>query len=85
MSKMYTIKEAIEELEAIRMEADRIPHSGNSVPLAEQNRALSMLVAEIASVMGWLTRHLDHLESEILIPEIDESEEESYERNDRKH
>jgi hypothetical protein len=69
MSKVYTIKEAIGELEAIRMEANGIPHSGNSVPFAEKNRALSMLVAELASVMGWLTRHLDHLESEILIPE----------------
>lgn len=69
MAKVYTIKEAIEELEAVRMEADRIPHSGSSVTLSDQNRALSMLVAEIASVMGWLARHIDHLESEILIPE----------------
>lgn len=72
MAKVYTIKEAIEELEAVRMEADRIPHSGNSIPLAEQNRSLSMLVAELASVMGWIARHLDYLESEILIPEIED-------------
>lgn len=66
MAKVYTIKEAIGELDAIRMEADRIPHSGNSVTLADQNRALSMLVAELASVMGWFARHIDRLESELV-------------------
>lgn len=66
MAKVYTIKEAIEELEAVRMEADRIPHSGSSVTLADQNRALSMLVAELASVMGWFARHIDRLEEELV-------------------
>jgi hypothetical protein len=66
MTKVYTIREAIGELDAIRMEADRISHSENSVTLADQNRSLSMLVAELASVMGWLARHLDHLEAELV-------------------
>jgi hypothetical protein len=64
MTKVYTIREAIEELDAIRMDSSRI--------VSQQGKELAALVSELASITGWLARHLDHLESEILIPEIED-------------
>lgn len=73
MTRVYTIKEAISELDAIRMEANTVPSiSGGGATLSDQNRELSHLVSELASVMGWLARHLDHLEAEILVPDTDD-------------
>jgi hypothetical protein len=66
MARVYTIREAIGELDAIRMEASRVPSiSGGGATLSDQNRELSHLVSELASVMGWFARHLDNLESEL--------------------
>lgn len=59
--KIYTIKEAIGELDAIRMESMAIPSSGGT--LADQNRELSARVSELASVMGWIARYIDRLEA----------------------
>jgi hypothetical protein len=73
MTRVYTIREAIGELDCIRMEASRVPSiSAGGATLADQNRELSRLVSELASVMGWFARHIDKLEGEILIPEIEE-------------
>jgi hypothetical protein len=69
--KIYTIQEAIEELDAIRKDAMRLPV--NEGDLAYKNLALSSLVSELASIMGWLARHLDHLESELVIDEAFET------------
>jgi hypothetical protein len=68
MTKVYTIREAIEELDAIRMDSSRIV----SQIASQQGKELAALVSELASITGWLARHLDHLESEILIPEIED-------------
>lgn len=65
--KVYTIIEAIGELDAIRMEAMTIPSSGAT--LADQNRELSARVSELASVMGWLARHIDQLEAGLYLDE----------------
>lgn len=66
MARVYTIREAIGELDAIRMEASRVPSiSGGGATLSDQNRELSNLVAELASVMGWFARHIDQLEAEL--------------------
>ena len=74
MTRVYTIREAIGELDAIRMEASRVPSiSGGGATLSDQNRELSHLVSELASVMGWLARHLDHMESELVIDEAFET------------
>jgi len=71
--KVYTIKEAIGELDAIRMESMTIPSSGGT--LADQNRELSARVAELASVMGWLSRHIDRLEAGLYLDEPPELQE----------
>ena len=80
MAKPYTIREAIGELDTIRMEvstlANRIPSiSGNpGVTLTD----LSRLVSELSSVMLWFVRHVDRLEEglyegpELLPPELQE-------------
>lgn len=57
MAKVYTIKEAIGELEAVRMDAGTIAK--------HQNKELAALVSELASVTSWLARHVDLLESEL--------------------
>jgi len=62
MTKVYTIKEAIKELDAIRMYASMI---GKKL-LKREDEKLAGLVSELASVMGWLTRHVDEFESEII-------------------
>lgn len=60
--KIYTIREAIGELDAIRMESMTIG-SMTTGTLADQNKELSARVAELASVTGWLARHIDRLEA----------------------
>jgi hypothetical protein len=60
--KTYTIKEAIQELDAIRMYAGMI---GKKL-LKREDEKLAGLVSELASVMVWLTRHVDEFESEIV-------------------
>lgn len=62
--KVYTIQEAIGELDAIRMESMTIPSSGAT--LADQNRELSARVSKLASVMVWLARHIDRLEADLV-------------------
>jgi hypothetical protein len=57
MTKVYTIREAIGELDAIRMDAITIAK--------KRDRELAVLVSELASVMGWLARHVDEFESEL--------------------
>jgi hypothetical protein len=77
MTRVYTIKEAIGELDSIRMEASLVcAISDGGATLANQNKELSHLISELASVMGWFARHIDNLESEILIPEIEDEVEE---------
>lgn len=80
MAKPYTIRDAIGELDTIRMEvstlANRIPSiSGNpGVTLTDLYR----LVSELSSVMLWFVRHVDRLEEglyegpELLPPELQE-------------
>jgi hypothetical protein len=76
MTRVYTIREAIGELDAIRMEASRVPSiSGGGATLSDQNRELSHLVSELASVMGWFARHIDQLEAEIYLEEPPELQE----------
>jgi hypothetical protein len=58
----YTIKEAIEKLDAIRMYANIIAKK----LVKRQDEKLAALVSELASVMVWLTRHVDEFESEII-------------------
>jgi hypothetical protein len=58
MTKVYTIREAIGELDAIRMEAITIAK--------KRDKELAALVSELASVMGWLARHVDDFESETI-------------------
>jgi hypothetical protein len=58
----YTIKEAIEKLDAIRMYANIIAKK----LVKRQDEKLAALVSELASVMLWLTRHVDEFESEII-------------------
>ncbi|MGA9232028.1 MAG: hypothetical protein WBV68_08230 [Exiguobacterium oxidotolerans] len=60
--KTYTIKEAIEELDAIRMYANIIAKK----LVKRQDEKLASLVSELASVMVWLTRHVEEFESEII-------------------
>jgi len=60
--KTYTVKEAIEELNGIRMYANII---GKKLVKREDEK-LAALVSELASVMLWLTRHVDEFESEII-------------------
>jgi hypothetical protein len=57
MTKVYTIKEAIGELDTIRMDASTIAK--------KQSKELGALVSELASVMGWFARHIDRLEAEL--------------------
>jgi hypothetical protein len=64
MTKVYTIKEAIGELDAIRLYASTIGK--------KKGKEFGALISELASVTAWIARHLDHLESEILIPEIED-------------
>ena len=71
--KIYTIQEAIEELEAIRKDAMRLPV--NEGDLAYKNLALSSLVSELASIMGWFARHIDQLEAGIYLEEPPELQE----------
>jgi hypothetical protein len=75
MTKVYTIREAIGELDAIRMDADRIAkhHDAKIWGHDQGNKELAALVSELASVTGWLVRHLDHLESELVIDEAFET------------
>jgi hypothetical protein len=58
MTKVYTIREAIGELDAIRMDASTIAK--------KRDKELAALVSELASVMGWLARHVDDFESETI-------------------
>jgi len=58
MTRIYTIREAIGELDAIRMDSTRIAK--------QQDKELAALVSELASVTGWLARHLDSLEAELV-------------------
>lgn len=58
MAKVYTIREAIGELDAIRMDASTIAK--------KRDKELAVLVSELASVMGWLARHLDEFEAETI-------------------
>lgn len=60
--KTYTMMEALGELDAIRMEANNIP----KCPSSGQNKELSRLISSLSSVMSWLARHLDYVESEII-------------------
>lgn len=66
MTKPYTIREAIGELDTIRMEANT---PGSDLP---------RLVSELSSVMLWFVRHVDRLEEglyegpELLPPELQE-------------
>ena len=71
--KIYTIREASEELDAIRKDAMRLPESEGD--LAYKNLALSSLVSELASVMGWFARHIDQLEAGIYLEEPPELQE----------
>lgn len=63
MGKAYTINEAIDELDAIRMEAACVP---SSATLGDQTEKLSKLLSELASVMSWCARHMDEFESEVI-------------------
>jgi hypothetical protein len=58
MTRIYTIREAIGELDAIRMDSTTIAK--------QQDKELAALVSELASVTGWLARHLDSLEAELV-------------------
>jgi len=60
--KTYTIKEAIEKLDAIRMYANIVAKK----LVKRQDEKLAALVSELASIMLWLTRHVDEFESEII-------------------
>jgi hypothetical protein len=73
--RVYTIKEAIGELDSIRMDADRIAkhHDAKIWGHDQGNKELAALVSELASVTGWLARHLDHLDSELVIDEAFET------------
>lgn len=70
--KTYTIKEAIGELDAIRMYASAIAKKQS-----KEVATIGALISELASVTLWTVRHLDHLESEILIPEIEDESDKS--------
>jgi len=59
MAKPYTIREAIGELDTIRMEVNTLANSD-----------LSRLVSELSSVMSWFVRHVDRLEEELYRPEL---------------
>jgi hypothetical protein len=58
MARVCTIREAIGELEAIRMDANIVAKT--------HCKELAALVSELASVTGWLARHLDSLEAELV-------------------
>lgn len=64
MEKPYTIREAIGELDTIRMEVNTL---ANRMPSLSD---LSRLVSELSSVMSWFARHMDRLEEELYRPEL---------------
>lgn len=63
---MFTIKEAIGELDRIRMDV-------NALKLSDENRLLGNLVAELSSVMAFFGRKMEQQESELFdVPDTDE-------------